>query len=89
MTKNHHKCGVCFFGGLGLCCFIVSIACLVTYIVFANNKSYKFLGEVSCYTLFLAILFLIIRSNIYHENKNIVIIDEKKKKKTTKVTPLI
>ena len=83
MFDQPYKCGMCVFGCLGICCCITSIGCLIAYIKLAEQKEYAFLGEVAMYTVLLSFLFMVIRANIYQENKN----NPVTKTKSTKVIP--
>ena len=83
MYDQSYKCGMCVFGCLGICCCITSLVCLIAYIKLAEYKEYEFLGEVAVYTVLLSFLFMVIRSNIYQENKD----SNVTKPKSTKVIP--
>ena len=83
MYDQSYKCGMCVFGCLGICCCITSLVCLIAYIKLAEYKEYEYLGEVAVYTVLLSFLFMVIRSNIYQENKDINV----KKPKNTKIIP--
>ena len=74
---------MCVFGCLGICCSITSLASLIAYIKLSEHKEYQFLGEVAVYTVLLSFLFIVIRANIFQENKDSNIT----KPKSTKVIP--
>lgn len=83
MYDQSYKCGMCVFGCLGICCSITSLASLIAYIKLSEHKEYQFLGEVAVYTVLLSFLFIVIRANIFQENKDSNIT----KPKSTKVIP--
>lgn len=79
MSNKSYKHGMCIFCCIGLFCLCISVVCILLFIIYAGDESYKFLGEVSIYTFLLALLFFVIRGNIKSENKT----------GSTKVTPTI
>lgn len=85
MSDNSYKYGMCIFGGIGICCFLISVVCLILYITFVDDKKYNYLGELAVYTVLLSFLFFVIRSNIHDEHRNKSI--NKNKSKSTKVSP--
>ena len=79
MSNKSYKHGMCIFCCIGLFCLCISVVCILLFIIYAGDESYKFLGEVSIYTFLLALLFFVIRGNVKSENKG----------GSTKVTPVV